>query len=414
MRTYDTIVIGGGPAGMMAAGRAAECGARVLLIEKNDSLGRKLLISGGGRSNITNTGTEGRPFLEKFGDASKFLHSPFSRFGVRETLDFFASRGLPTKTEGSGRVFPKSDDAHSVRDVLGRYMADFGVTVMSDRRVTGFVTEDDAIVGVALDRGGTVRARSYVLATGGKSHPETGSTGDGFVWLKAIGHTVVESRPSLVPLRIREPWVRELSGTAFPEAGLAIFQDGKKKDVGTGTLLFTHFGLSGPLALNMSRRVDSLLRGGPVTLVVDLFPHADTNDLDARLRERFDSRKNRRLKNALEGFLPPLCVPVIIGLSGMDPEKPVHDLRREERLALTRTLKGLTMTVEGLLGADRSIVTSGGLDPKEVDFRHMRSRIHPNLYPVGDILDIDRPSGGYSLQLCWTTGYVAGTCAAEL
>lgn len=403
---------------MMAAGRAAECGARVLLLEKNDSLGEKLLITGGGRSNITNAEFDRNIFLRKFGDAAKFLFSPLSRFGVQDAIDFFHGLGMPTKVEAEKRVFPASDRSQSVFDALVRYMDQGGVTVLSGAEVAGLDVSDGTVAGVRLTDGEILRARSYVLATGGKSHPETGSTGDGFRWLEAIGHTIVTPRASLVPIRVREAWVHELSGASFPDAKLSVFQNGKNHDgrracpPRRGKLLFTHFGLSGPLALNMSRNIGELLHGGPVAVSVDLFPQSDIGEIDKRILAAFALQKNRQVKNSLEGIIVPLLVPVSLRLAGIDPDTPVHSVTREQRLGLARLLKDLPMTVEGLLGEDKAIVTSGGIALPEVDFKDMRSRLYPNLYLVGDILNIDRPSGGYSLQLCWTTGFVAGTSAA--
>ena len=411
MNTYDIIVIGGGPAGMMAAGRAGERGARVLLLEKNDTLGKKLLISGGGRCNLTNATFDRNVFLSKFRDAVKFLQSPLATFGIRDTLDFFESRGVPLKVEAENRVFPQSDDARYVFDALASYMREGSVTVMPDTAVTGFETENKSIIGIRLNDGRTICARSYILATGGKSHPETGSTGDGFLWLAAIGHTIAKSRPSLVPIRIRESWVRTLSGVSFADVKVTVLQNEKTKEVGIGKILFTHFGLSGPLVLNMSRAIGDLLGSGPVNLTIDLFPASDEATLDMRIRASFDQQRNRLLKNSVDGLIPPLCIKTVLLLAGLDPDRPVHDIKREERLALATVLKGLRMTVEGLLDADKAIVTSGGVSPTEIDFKRMRSRLFPNLYLVGDILDIDRPSGGYSLQLYWTTGFVAGTSA---
>jgi predicted Rossmann fold flavoprotein len=410
---YDVAVIGGGPAGMMAAGRAAALGARVVLLEKNASLGEKLLITGGGRSNITNAEFDRNIFLRKFGRASKFLFSPLARFGVQDTLDFFDVLGMPTKIEAEKRVFPVSDTSQSVFDALLRYMEQGGVTVLPGAEVTGLDVSDGMVSGIRLKSGGVVRARSYVLATGGKSHPETGSTGDGFRWLEKIGHTVIDPRPSLVPLRVRERWVRELSGVSFPDAKLTVFQDDKKQESRRGKLLFTHFGLSGPLALNMSRGVDELLKQAAVTVSVDLFPSQDIGVLDKELQTLFDSRKNKQVRNGLDGFIVPSLVPVLLEITDIDLDKQINAVTREERIGLVHALKNLTMTVEGLLGANKAIVTSGGVTLSEVDFKYMRSRLFPNLYLIGDILDIDRPSGGYSLQLCWTTGFVAGTSAAE-
>lgn len=410
---YDVIVIGGGPAGMMAAGRAAEQGARVLLLEKNSTLGKKLLITGGGRSNVTNAEFDPHLFLAKFKDAAKFLYSPLSQFGVEDTLHFFADHGMPTKTEAEKRVFPVSDSAQSVWDVLVRYMQAGKVTVKTGSEVAGLELANGNISGVKLKNGERLEARAYILATGGKSHPETGSTGEGFRWLRKIGHSVREPKPSLVPLRIREVWVRRLSGLSFVDAKLSVFRNGKKQESRRGKILFTHFGLSGPLALNMSRSISESLPYGTVTVSVDLRPETNIGELDAELQTLFETEKNKQLKNSLGGFAPAVLIPNLIQLAAINPEKPVHSVSRAERLALVRHMKGLILTVTGLLGADKAIVTSGGVSLAEVDFKYMRSRLYPNLYLVGDVLDIDRPSGGYSLQLCWTTGYVAGTAASE-
>jgi predicted Rossmann fold flavoprotein len=412
MTTYDVAVIGGGPAGMMAAGRAAACGARVILLEKNGVLGKKLLLTGGGRCNLTNATFDRNVFLSKFLGATKFLHSPLSAFGIQDTLDFFASLDVPTKTEEENRVFPKSDKAESVLEALQRYMSDGDVTVRTDAEVDGFETADGAIRGIRLKDGNIIAARSYIVTTGGRSHPQTGSTGDGFGWLQELGHTILEPRPSLVPVRIRESWVGSLSGLGFSDAKLTVLQDGKRRSAVKGKVLFTHFGLSGPLVLNTSKAIGELLKNGPVTLSLDLLPTIDVSELDLNLRSLFDIGKNKTVLNGLEGIVPYSCIVIILKLSGIRAEKPVHDITREERQSIAKALKGLQMTVEGLLDADKAIVTSGGVTPKEVDFKHMRSRLHPNLYLAGDILDIDRPSGGYSLQICWTTGFVAGTSAA--
>ncbi|MEK9151589.1 MAG: aminoacetone oxidase family FAD-binding enzyme [Patescibacteria group bacterium] len=416
---YDVAVIGGGPAGMMAAGRAAQCGARVLLLEKNSSLGAKLLITGGGRSNVTNAEFDRNVFLGKFRDASKFLFSPLAAFGVQDALDFFHAHGMPTKIEAEKRVFPVSDSAQSVWDALVQYMRQGSVTVLSGMEVTGIDAADGQISGIRLKNGDVVQAHAYILATGGKSRPETGSTGDGFRWLHSIGHTIVEPRPSLVPLRVRESWVYLLSGVSFPEAKLTVFQNGIKQGdkrafpPRRGKILFTHFGLSGPLVLDMSRDISEFLQYGEVTVSLDLSPRMNIGELDAEVQSLFAPNKNKQIKNSLDGLVAPLLVPVLLRLASIEPEKPVHSISREERLALVRLLKDLRMTVTGLLGEDKAIVTSGGVALEEVDFKTMRSRLYPNLYLVGDILNIDRPSGGYSLQLCWTTGYVAGTAAGK-
>ncbi len=410
---YDVIVIGGGPAGMMAAGRAAEQGAKVALLEKNTSLGVKLLITGGGRSNVTNAEFDEHIFLAKFGAAGKFLYSPLSQFGVQSALDFFRAHGMPTKVEAEKRVFPVSDSAQSVWDALVKYMRAGNVTILTGMEIVGLETNDGAITGVKLKNRSLMQGHSYILATGGQSRPETGSTGDGFRYLKHIGHTIVEPRPSLVPLRVRESFVTALSGVSFPDAKLTYFQKEKKIESRKGKVLFTHVGLSGPLVLNMSRNISQFLEYGQVPVALDLMPDKNIGEIDHDIQAFFESQKNKQIKNSLDGFLPPAMIPVFLELADINPETPVHSISRDERLKLARLAKDFRLTVTGLLGTDKAIVTSGGVALEEVDFKYMRSRKFANLYLVGDVLNIDRPSGGYSLQLCWTTGYVAGTAAGK-
>lgn len=411
-KIWDIAVIGGGPAGMMAAGRASELGAKVILIEKNDELGKKLLISGGGRCNLTNAELNTRKFLAKFKNSDQFLFSPFSQWSVKETLDFFHSRKMETKIEEGGRVFPVSDNSKSVWDVLVEYMKENGVTILSNSPVVDFIHDKFIIEAVKLKNGEIIKARSFILATGGKSRPETGSTGDGFVWLKKIGHTVITPEPALVPITIEDNWVKQLSGLSLSDIRVKIFQNGQKQEMKKGKILFTHFGLSGPVVLNMSKDIGELIKYGEVYLSLDLFPQFDHGALDLKIQEIFSEQSNKQLKNCLNALLPSAIVPIVIKMAGVDPETFCHSITREERLKLSKVIKDMSMKVTGLLGIEKAIITSGGVTLEEVDFKTMSSRIFPNLYLVGDILNIDRPSGGYSLQLCWTTGFVAGTAAA--
>ena len=408
---YDIIVIGGGPAGMMAAGRAAECGARVVLLEKNASLGAKLLITGGGRSNVTNAEFDQHIFLQKFGSASKFLYSSLSQFGVQDTLDFFHAYGMPTKIEAEKRVFPVSDRAQSVWDALVSYMRAGNVTVLTDMEVAGIEVKSGQVIGVRLKNGALMMARSYILATGGQSRPETGSTGDGFRWLQKIGHTIVAPRPALVPITVCEPWIATLSGVSFSDVKLSYFYQDTKRESRRGKILFTHVGLSGPLVLNMSRNIAEFLEYGNVAVSLDFFPEKNVGEIDDDIQILFATQKNKQVKNSFDGFLLPLLIPALLRLAGINGETPVHSVTRDERLTLARIIKDFRLTVNGLLGADKAIVTSGGVALEEVDFKYMRSRKFANLYLVGDVLNIDRPSGGYSLQLCFTTGFVAGSAA---
>ena len=405
---WDVAVIGGGPAGMMAAGRAAERGAKVILIEKNSSLGKKLLITGGGRCNVTNAEPDVRKLLAKFKESDQFLFSAFSQWGVKETLDFFNDKGMETKVEAEQRVFPLSNKSQSVWDVLVKYINDHGVTILSGSPVQEIIKDDERITGLRLKNKREIQAHSVVLATGGISHPETGSTGDGFKWLESLGHKVVEPRGALVPIAIKEDWVKRVAGLAVPNLKVTLIQNGVKQESKVGKVLFTHVGLSGPAILNLSSSVGELLKYGEVNIELDLLPEFDYSTLNTKLQETFKEQDKRKFKNCLTPLLPSSLAPVIVTLSGINPDKQCNAVTREERLNLVKLLKHLNLSVLGLLGEDKAITTSGGVVLDEVDFKTMRSRLFPNLYLVGDVLNIDRPSGGYSLQLCWTTGFVAG------
>jgi predicted Rossmann fold flavoprotein len=428
---WDIIVIGGGPAGMMAAGRAAErarliAGDRgmtqsdssgsfkVLLLEKNENLGKKLLITGGGRCNVTNAEFDNRKLLAKFKDDGKFLFSPFAQFNVADALKFFNSRGMPTKVEAENRVFPTSDSARSVWEVMRAYLKENQVTVKSASAVDGFVQKEPGqIEAVRLKSGEVIPGRAFILATGGKSHPETGSTGEGFAWLKKLGHRVAESEAALVPIAVADAWVKKISGVSLPTAKVTIFQNDVKQSVHRGKVLFTHFGLSGPAILNMSAEVGELLSYGEVVLSLDLLPHHDYATLNAELQKLFASDINKKFKNAIGALVPAAFVPVILERSHVNPDTACHSVTREERLSLVKLLKDIHIRPTRLMNTDRAIVTSGGVELAEVDWKTMRSCLISNLYLVGDVLNIDRPSGGYSLQICWTTGFVAGSAAAE-
>ncbi|MFA6416262.1 MAG: NAD(P)/FAD-dependent oxidoreductase [Candidatus Paceibacterota bacterium] len=405
---WDVVVIGGGPAGMMAAGRAAEKGAKVLLLEKNSDLGRKLLLTGGGRCNLTNAESDQQKFLSKYGPAGKFLFSAFARFGVKDTLAFFKHQGVETKIEPGDRVFPVSDRSQTILNSLTDYLKAGGVEIRVEAVVASFVSQTGRIEAIKLTTGQEIRARSFVLATGGKSHRETGSTGDGFIWLKTLGHKVIEPSAALVPVAIREAWVKQLSGLALEKAKLTIFIDGVKQKAKTGKILFTHFGLSGPLVLNLSREIGQWKKEGEVTLLLDVLPALGYDQLNTKLQEIFKTDSNKKLKNSLGSLVPEALIETILTMSEIKSDVFCHSVTKEERNRLVKIFKSLPMTVDRILGLDTAIVTSGGVDLTEVDFKTMRSHLFSNLYLVGDVLDIDRPSGGFSLQLCWTTGYLAG------
>lgn len=393
---------------MMAAGRAAERGLSVLLLEKNDTLGKKLLITGGGRCNVTNAEFDDRALLAKFKDDGKYLFSAFSKWSVQESLDFFHLRNMPTKIENEKRVFPVSDKAQSVWDVLVEYMKKSGVEVRSN----AVVTKIDPKSGTVRVNGTDLHAKSIVLATGGKSRPETGSTGDGFVWLKNIGHTVVEPQAVLVPVALKDEWVKRLQGATLQDIRLTLYQNNVKQESSAGKkngkLLFTHFGISGPTVLNMSQDIGELLKYGEVAISLDLLPDQGHDRINTMLMELFAKENKKKLKNALGTIILSTMTPIVMELAGIDPDTTNSNITREQRIKLIQVLKNVPMNVKELLGTDKAIVTSGGVKLDEVDFKTMQSRLFPNLYLVGDVLNVDRPSGGYSLQLCWTTGFVAG------
>jgi predicted Rossmann fold flavoprotein len=409
---WDVAVIGGGPAGMMAAGRAAELGAKVVLIEKNATLGKKLLITGGGRCNVTNAEPDTKKLLAKFKKGAKFLPSPFSQWNNEDSISFFNAHGMPTKIEAGQRVFPASDSARSVWDVLVRYMKNGRVTVLSNSPVARLDTNDGLITKVTLKNGCEILAKNFILATGGLSRPETGSTGDGFTILKELGHSVSDTNAALVPIALKDGWVKRAAGVSLPNVKITMYQNDKKQESGSGKILFTHVGLSGPAILNMSRDIGELLKYGDVVLELDLLQDKGPEKVNARLQEILKADINKKMKNVLGSVVPPALVPVMLELARINGDTPCHSITRTERLALAHTLKHLRVSVKGLLGLDKAVVTSGGVALEEIDWKSMRSLKYPNLYIVGDLLDIDRPSGGYSLQLCWTTGFVAGTASA--
>jgi predicted Rossmann fold flavoprotein len=407
---WDVVVIGGGPAGMMAAGRAAELGAKVLLIEKNATLGKKLLITGGGRCNVTNAEPDLRTFLSKFKTAKEFLFSPFSTWDNHKSIEFFTNRGCAIKIENEERAFPVSNSAQSVWNVMVEYIKNGNVTILSNSPVSGFVTEEGKIRAVVVN-GKEIQGTSFILATGGKSRPETGSTGDGFEWLKKIGHRVEEANAALVPIAVGDRWIERLSGLSLPEVKVTLFQSGEKQAMKKGKLLFTHVGLSGPVILNMSKEIGELLKYGDVEVTLDILPHLAHDALNKQLQDIFKEHDKKKFKNTLSTLVPPKLAPVIIEQSGIDPEKSANSVTREERLKLIEILKNFTLHPTHLLGLDKAVITSGGVSLEEVNFKTMGSTLFANLYFAGDILDIDRPTGGYGLQLCWTTGMVAGTSA---
>jgi len=415
---YDVVVIGGGPAGMIAAGRAGEKGARVILIERNNSLGRKLLITGKGRCNIAQAEFDIKDLADKFGREGRFLLYGFSVFGPKQVVDFFENLKLKTKTERGRRIFPKSDRAEDVLRVLENYLVKNKVKILTGKAVKKIIKKNNKIGDIILEGGEEVIADKYIIATGGKSYPALGSIGDGFRWAEKLGHTIVELKPALTPIKIKERWLKQAQGLSLKNISITVYQNNKKQDSRFGELLFAHFGITGPIILNISKKVGGLLNlpagRGKIKLVLDLKPALDFEKLDKRLRRDFIKFKKKLFKNSLSDLLPKKLINIIVKLSGIDKNKLVNEITKSERHKLARLLKGIEMTPVGLLGFDKAIITYGGVSLKEIDAKTMKSKIIDNLYFVGEMLNLDGPTGGYNLQVCWSTGYIAGKSASKI
>lgn len=397
---------------MMAAGRAGSSGARVVLIEKNPSLGKKLLITGKGRCNITQAESDDREFIKTLGKNGKFLFSSLAVFGPEEVVDFFESHGLKTKMERGGRVFPVSDRSRDVLDVLLRELKKNKVEIKTGARVMGFDSKGGRISRVKLADGSEIEAEKFIIATGGKSYPATGSTGDGYSWAQSLGHTIMDPRPALTPIKIKEAWPKRLSGLSLKNVAINIYQNGKKQDSRFGEMLFTHFGISGPIVLDASKKIGELLKNGSVEIQVDLKPALEFAKLDERIQRDFKTIGKKDFVNYLPELLPQKLVQVFSGFAGINPRKKISLINKEERQNLVKTLKGVKLTVEGVVGFDQAIVTTGGVSLSEVDPKTMKSKLVDNLYLAGEVLDLDGPTGGYNLQISWSTGYAAGSAAA--
>ena len=415
-KTWDVIVIGGGASGMMAAAVAGSRGKSVLILEKNKSLGEKLKITGGGRCNITNAEENVRTFLSHYGVAEPFLYSAFSQFGMKDTFDYFESRGLPLVVQARKRAFPHTEKAKDVFLVLQKELDRHHVTVKTNSPVRKINHHNGVITSVET-KDGTHFAQSFILATGGMSHPETGSTGDGFSFLKMLGHTIKEPTPSIVPLEVSDSWVHMLAGISLSFMKITFFledsstgQIGKKQFSKIGKVLFTHFGLSGPLILNSASKVSELLQSGIVRAYIDAYPDTNLGALEQQIIKVFDANKNKALKNIFKEITPEGTHKAIQTLlPDIDFETKVHSVTKEQRKKIVHLLKALPITITNLMGYDRAVVADGGVYLSEVDMKTMRSLKLGNLFITGDLLNINRPSGGYGLQLCWTTGFVAGS-----
>ena len=406
MEKSDLVVIGGGAAGLMCAVTAAERGLSVVLLDANQKLGRKLRITGKGRCNLTNN-CDIKTFMANIPGDGRFLYSALNRLSPRDTMALFESWGLPLKTERGFRVFPVSDNANDVAGLLARRCERLGVHWLHTRAVA-VESAEGAVSGVVTEQG-HIPCRAVAVCTGGLSYPLTGSTGDGYRIARSFGHTVNEPIASLVPLESSDAYCAEMQGFSLKNVTLSVFEGdgGKPIYAELGEMMFTHFGVSGPLVLSASahmRRFDT----EKYRLEIDLKPGLDEKKLDARLLRDFEKYANREYRNALGDLLGRSMIPVVVRLTGIDPEKAVHDITREERLRLLHLLKAFPVTVSRKRPIDEAIVTAGGVSTKEINPRTMESKLMPGLYFAGEVLDLDAYTGGFNLQIAWSTGYTAG------
>jgi predicted Rossmann fold flavoprotein len=410
----DIIVIGAGAAGMMAAFVAGKAGAGVILLERNKTLGRKIFITGSGRCNLTSQ-SEPEELVANTPGNGRFLFSAFQQFGPQELMELFETEfGVPLKVERGRRVFPVSDKSRDILVGLERGLAKAGVTVITEKRVAQILVEDQTrLRGVRCEAGTKYGAEKVILATGGASYPGTGSTGDGYRLAQQAGHTLVPIFPSLIPLETEEEWPKQVEGLSLNNINVTAFRGEKKLDSEFGDLLFTGFGVSGPVVLSLSRKIVPLVlkEPGSVRLKIDLKPALSVEELDRRIQRDFTKFVRKVYKNALDELLPKSLIPVIIELSGIDPAKPVHQITREERGRLVGLLKQLPLTIHKPRPISEAIVTAGGISTREIYPKTMESKIVPGLYLAGEVVDVDGYTGGYNLQIAFSMGYAAGSAA---
>jgi predicted Rossmann fold flavoprotein len=400
------IIIGGGAAGMIAAIKAAERGYEVIIIEKNEKLGKKVFITGKGRCNVT-TSKEIEDIIKNIKGNGSFMYSALYTFSNLDLMKMIEDKGVKLKIERGDRVFPESDKSSDIIKCFERYIAENNVKVIFNTSVIDVISENNIVKAVKTSDGNILNCDVVILATGGKSYPYTGSTGDGYKLAEKLGHTITDIKPSLIPLITKEPWVKDLMGLSLKNIELCVKYKNKQIYKEFGEMLFTHFGISGPVVLSASRRITDCLPE-EVEVYIDLKPALDTNELDRRILRDFEKNINKHFKNSLDELLPQKLIPIIIGLSGIDPEKAVNSVTKEERQGLIKLLKEFKVTVVNTRPIEEAIVTRGGVKVKEVDPTTMESKIVKNLYIVGELLDVDALTGGFNLQIAFSTGYCAG------
>lgn len=402
------VVIGGGAAGLMAAVIAGREGAKVTLLEKMNYVGKKMGITGKGHCNITNA-CDMSDFIKNTPGNGKFLYGAYERFTNEDLLQLLHDAGLETKVERGGRVFPASDSALDVRNTFMKLMKHYGVDVHLEEPVKKILVDDDTVTGVVTDKE-TYHADAVVIATGGKSYPATGSTGDGYILAAQVGHKITDIRPSLVPIVTEESWVKDLMGLSLRNVELSVVAKNKVQAKMFGEMMFTHFGITGPIVLSLSHTVGKLMRKkniGTIGLDINLKPALSPETLDKRLQKDFDLYSKKQLINGMKDLLPSRLIPLIIELAGIDPQKPINQISKEERQQIGYMLQHMPLTVKGLRPVEEAIVTAGGISLKEFNPKTMESKLVKGLYGAGEVLDIDAFTGGYNLQAAFSTGYVA-------
>ena len=402
------VVIGGGAAGLMAAVIAGREGAKVTLLEKMNYVGKKMGITGKGRCNITNA-CDMSDFIKNTPGNGKFLYGAYERFTNEDLLQLLHDAGLETRVERGGRVFPASDSALDVRNTFMKLMKHYGVDVHLEEPVKKLLVDDGVVTGVVTDKE-TYHADAVVIATGGKSYPATGSTGDGYMLAAQVGHKITDIRPSLVPIVTEEPWVKDLMGLSLRNVELSVVAKNKVQAKMFGEMMFTHFGITGPIVLSLSHTVGKLMRKkniGTIGLDINLKPALSPEILDKRLQKDFDLYSKKQLINGMKDLLPSRLIPLIIELAGIDPQKPINQISKEERQQIGYMLQHMPLTVKGLRPVEEAIVTAGGISLKEFNPKTMESKLVKGLYGAGEVLDIDAFTGGYNLQAAFSTGYVA-------
>ena len=402
------VVIGGGAAGLMAAVIAGLEGAKVTLLEKMNYVGKKMGITGKGRCNITNA-CDMSEFIKNTPGNGKFLYGAYERFTNEDLLQLLHDAGLETKVERGGRVFPASDSALDVRNIFMKLMKHYGVDVHLEEPVKKLLVDDSVVIGVVTDKE-TYHADAVVIATGGKSYPATGSTGDGYILAAQVGHKITDIRPSLVPIVTEESWVKDLMGLSLRNVELSVVAKNKVQANMFGEMMFTHFGITGPIVLSLSHTVGKLMRKkniGTIGLDINLKPALSPETLDKRLQKDFDLYSKKQLINGMKDLLPSRLIPLIIELAGIDPQKPINQISKEERQQIGYMLQHMPLTVKGLRPVEEAIVTAGGISLKEFNPKTMESKLVKGLYGAGEVLDIDAFTGGYNLQAAFSTGYVA-------